>query len=505
MRPSTIAGFDLHRPLGVGGMGQVWLGSKAAVDGIRKQVAIKLVPSVAASGRARRRFLDEARLSVLLRHSNIVQVFDVGIDGDVGFIVMEWVDGIDLAHAVATRASSQPWPHHVVGFIIGELLQALDYAHNLHHSQRPLGLIHRDISPHNILLSAHGEVKLADFGIARSLIARATDMTMAGKWRYMAPEQLRGDPCGPPTDLFAVGVLLHELLDGEPFRGDRSDTRRRNAPALRKPAPEPLDRLRHWLLAHDPAWRPTTAREALTLLRSWDGYRESSFDLAQLCAPLRPTTKGTASSDATHDTADGTATQPATDLESAEATTRTAAHPKACRSRLWRRTALWTTATALALVASGIGVWQWRQPEEFFRGGCPFDANLDGRIDFIGLVSATREQGSSVDLVILDGRDGHEIRRMPDRGEIQAFICSGPSVTGIWLKDGSETWTGADLDRPYSTDTVGSRDGNGVVRVDAKFAQPRWFPQPWTRVGASGFGAPASHEGDGTPGLVRQR
>lgn len=191
---SRLEGYDFHRPLGAGGMGQVWLGSKKPVDGIRKHVAIKLVPSVAASGRARKRFLDEARVSALLRHSNIVQVLDVGVEGDVGFIVMEWIDGVDLNQAM----TQGPWPPHVIGFVIGELLQALDHAQNLQHERRPLELIHRDISPHNVLVSRHGEVKLADFGIARSRVAKATDMGIGGKWRYMAPEQLRGDPSRRP-------------------------------------------------------------------------------------------------------------------------------------------------------------------------------------------------------------------------------------------------------------------------------------------------------------------
>ena len=485
---SRVGGYDFHRPLGAGGMGQVWLGSKEAVDGIRKHVAIKLVPSVAASGRARKRFLDEARVSVLLRHSNIVQVFDVGVEGDVGFIVMEWIDGVDLNQAM----TQGPWPPHVIGFVIGELLQALDYAHNLQHERRPLELIHRDISPHNVLVSRHGEVKLADFGIARSRVAKATDMGIAGKWRYMAPEQLRGDASRPQTDLYAIGIILHELLGGSPFRSNQMDLARLDVPALGRPAPEALDQLRRWLLADDPGQRPPSARAALRLLQAWEHYRDASSELAYICSTQR---HGVAMWNASP-TFDASQTEPATGQQTATAVTRTSMLPEALRrdhardETRRRHVLLWSVAGALAVASAGVGAWQWStntpanaSEDKFFRAGCPLDANLDGTIDVLGFLARTREPTGNFDMVLIDGSDGHEIRRWDDRPMLSSLACVHPTTVGVAYANSrlNEVWHGGDTEHPFATgeNALSFKDGNAVIPVPEALLAERAYKPPF--------------------------
>lgn len=267
------------------------MGRRHAMGGASKTVAIKLLAShLATKPSYRRMFVDEARLTMMLTHSNIVQVFDVGEHDGRSYLVMEWIDGLDLSRLAADlRERGAAFELHVVAHIIGELLRALAYAHGLDDGDGGNTLVHRDISPHNVLISVSGEVKLSDFGVARLASEETSGVHVRGKLRYMPPEQVRGDSKHATTDLFAVGAVMHELLDGTRFRaGLERDALfgmviKGEAPPLsRAGVPPELQALRDALLAADRHARVQSAREALELLRRWPGYRNAADELAQL-------------------------------------------------------------------------------------------------------------------------------------------------------------------------------------------------------------------------------
>ncbi|MCB9567641.1 MAG: protein kinase [Myxococcales bacterium] len=286
-----IGTYELLRRLGSGGMAEVWMARRVAAEGITKSVALKLLTSRAGDERYRRMFIDEARLSMLLNHSNIVQVFDVGVDQGIYFLAMEWVDGLNLAQLRAVaEVRDLAISDALAAHIVGELLQALAYAHTVTHEGRPLALIHRDVSPQNVLVSLSGGIKLADFGIARLAHDETSGLHVKGKLRYMAPEQLSGASRAPTVDLYAVGAILHELLGGVRFReGDDEAAIIAQISAAEIPpltrtdvAPE-LEALRRGLLEPDPALRIQSAVEALDRLAAWPGYRNETLALARLC------------------------------------------------------------------------------------------------------------------------------------------------------------------------------------------------------------------------------
>jgi hypothetical protein len=283
---------ELLRKIGSGGMAEVWMGRKGKVGGVSKAVAVKLMAgALAADPRYRRMFLEEARVSMMLTHSNIVQVFDVGQEEAHGYLVMEWVDGLNLAQiGQLMRESNEILPLHVTAHIIGELARALAYAHTVTSEGASLGVVHRDVSPQNVLVSVSGEVKLTDFGVARVAHEDTSGLHVKGKLRYMAPEQLAGH-CGAPTmDLYALGAVFHELLDGRKFRHDVEDVQLYAqavggvVPELTNPdIPQELDELRLALLEPDPNRRLQSADTVLDMLGGWPGYRNAAAELAKIC------------------------------------------------------------------------------------------------------------------------------------------------------------------------------------------------------------------------------
>ncbi|NVB37007.1 serine/threonine protein kinase [Pseudenhygromyxa sp. WMMC2535] len=290
-----LGNYTLSRRLGVGGMGEVWMGQREALGGAAKKVAIKVLS--ADKGRdpmARRMFLDEARLSMLLHSSNIVQVFDADeAEDSTCYMVMEWVDGLNLSELCAKlRESGEQLSDTMSAFVIGEVLKGLAYAHELHVEGEIRTIVHRDISPQNVMISRSGEVKIMDFGIARLASEDTSGIHVKGKLRYMPPEQLRGETREPTLDLFAVGAMLHELLDNQKFRGGVVDEGRlfgvifegQIPPMTRDPKtiPYELDELRKDLLAPDPSQRVQRARDAFRRLAGWSGYRDVRFELDEL-------------------------------------------------------------------------------------------------------------------------------------------------------------------------------------------------------------------------------
>ena len=287
-----LANYELLYRLGRGGMAEVWMARMSAGEQISKAVAIKLLmPPRVEDERYRRMFVEEARLTMLLGHSNIVQVFDAGSFRGAAYLVMEWVDGLNLYDLTRlARVRRLPFPNALAAHVIGEVLQALAYAHTVTRNGEPLGLIHRDVSPQNVLISVSGEVKLADFGIARLAHDETSGLFLKGKVRFMPPEQVSGVSNAPTVDLYAVGAILHELLEGVPYR-DSVDNPARYAvvenckvPDLRRrDVPVELDTLRRRLLEPEVKKRVGSALEALEILRTWSGYRNETLALARLC------------------------------------------------------------------------------------------------------------------------------------------------------------------------------------------------------------------------------
>lgn len=262
-----------------------------------KFVAIKLIADhYVGDDRYARMFRSEAELAAVLSHANIVQVFDEGEEDGRSFLIMEWVDGLNLLKlgAVLSLLDDEHRRFRVVSYIIGQLLHALNYAHSItSFDGSPLGVVHRDVSPQNVLVSNHGEVKLTDFGVAYHNFEESSGIHVKGKVRYMSPEQLAGKTRSPTVDLYAVGALLHELLDGKKFRGELEDGQELfttvlsgHVAPLSRPAPPELERLRLALLQPDATQRLQTAEDAIAMLKRYPGYGDARDELTKLCGSL---------------------------------------------------------------------------------------------------------------------------------------------------------------------------------------------------------------------------
>ena len=212
--------------LGRGGMGAVHLAMTRGPQGFVKLVVLKtLLPELIRSEAARRMFLEEARVSARIAHPNVVQVYEVFDYDGVPTMVMEYLEGRALSIVIGDEPSRLPLRMYV--YVIGHVLAGLHAAHELRdYDGTPVGLIHRDVSPHNVFLQFDGRVKVLDFGIAKAARSEVTTQTgeLKGKLRYMAPEQLRGDrDIDRRADVFSVGVMLWEALAGRRMWADLTD------------------------------------------------------------------------------------------------------------------------------------------------------------------------------------------------------------------------------------------------------------------------------------------
>ncbi len=218
--------YTLLERIAVGGMAEVWKARMRGVEGFQKTVAIKrILPHMTDNAEFVGMFIDEAKLAAQLTHPNIVHIYDLGKIGRDYYIAMEYVDGRDLRSLLnAGRRKGMPLPLGLSLLIAARLASALDYAHRKRDFEdRELGLVHRDVSPQNVLLTAEGDVKLCDFGIAKA-VSKASQTQMGalkGKLQYMSPEQAWGRPVDGRSDLFSLGAVLFEMVTGERlFAGD---------------------------------------------------------------------------------------------------------------------------------------------------------------------------------------------------------------------------------------------------------------------------------------------
>jgi serine/threonine protein kinase len=286
--PHAFGRYTLTQRIGEGGMAEVYLAQVTVAEGLSKRVVVKKIrKEFADQPEFTRMFVDEAKIALGLNHANIVQVFDFGQVHGSFYLAMELVEGLDLMGLIHTvRARGERMPVVIAAYIAHQAASGLAYAHQRRDDfGTPLGIVHRDISPHNIMLSLAGTVKILDFGIARTA-ARARqqveggavirergddsgDVTIQGKIAYMSPEQARGGPLDQRSDIYSLGVVLYELLSGElVFRHrDRlvalEQVRTRPLASLRTLLPElpaELAALVDRALARDPAERWDTAR-----------------------------------------------------------------------------------------------------------------------------------------------------------------------------------------------------------------------------------------------------
>ncbi|NVJ22681.1 protein kinase [Myxococcus sp. AM011] len=225
-QPIPFGKYLLLDRVNIGGMAEVWRGKQFGASGFERLVAIKrILPNIAEDEEFISMFIDEAKISVQLSHANIAQIYELGQIVSSYFISMEYIPGKDMrAIFDRCRKKGEPAPVPLVAFCLSKMCEGLDYAHRKKDGMgRDMNIVHRDISPQNVLISFEGEVKVIDFGIAKAA-GKATKTQagiLKGKFGYMSPEQIRGLPLDRRSDVFAIGVCLYEMLTGERlFVGD---------------------------------------------------------------------------------------------------------------------------------------------------------------------------------------------------------------------------------------------------------------------------------------------
>ena len=217
--------YTLLRKFADGGMAEIYLGLQQGPSGFQRPVVVKAIrEQFTANPHLRHTLVDEAHVAMSLRHSNIVQVLDLGSAAGRDFLILELVDGWDLDRILRAAIDANcPLPQNLALHIAAETCRALSYAHARTSQGKPRGIVHRDISPHNILVSEQGEVKLTDFGIAH--VEDKREQTVAGiikgKVNFMSPEQAAGEPLDARSDLFALGSVLYLMVTGKrPFASE---------------------------------------------------------------------------------------------------------------------------------------------------------------------------------------------------------------------------------------------------------------------------------------------
>jgi serine/threonine protein kinase len=301
----SLERYDVLDRIAIGGMAEVFLAKAYGAHGFEKTLAIKrILPELARDREFEERFIAEAKVAVRLSHANVVQVFDFGRFEESLFIAMEYVDGLDLAALLRRlRDDNRNIPLPAAFHIAIEIMRGLDFAHQH-------GVVHRDVSPSNILLSRAGEVKIADFGIA--VAARTGNQQTAGtgprkvmgKWRYMSPEQARGDRLDTRSDLFSAASVIYELFTGvKLFPGVEAEEIIKNihempipkVGSVRPGLPSRLDEILSGPLARRPLERPPRPAQTLRSLIELS-YESSivatSLDVADVVNAVLPPREG---------------------------------------------------------------------------------------------------------------------------------------------------------------------------------------------------------------------
>ena len=282
--------YELIEPIATGGMAEVYRARMRGVEGFQKIVAIKrILPHLTDNQEFLTMFVDEAKLAAQLQHPNIVQIYDLGKIERSYYIAMEYVDGRDLRSILRTLEEKQArLPLGLAMFITSRLAAGLDYAHHKHDLQgTAMALVHRDVSPQNVLISYDGDIKLCDFGIAKaaSKASHTRSGALKGKLQYMSPEQAWGKDIDSRSDIFSVGLVLYEMLTGR--KGFAGDSELSILEQVRSPRLIPPREL-------DPAIPPEVERVVMRALKEnpEDRYQtaaELASDLGNILQVIRPT------------------------------------------------------------------------------------------------------------------------------------------------------------------------------------------------------------------------
>lgn len=289
----TVGRYTLLRRIATGGMAEVYVARSKGISGFEKKVAIKkILPQHAHNERFIDMIVDEAKITVSLTHPNIAQVYELGLEGkDAYFIVMELVDGRPLNKLMqrVDERGLMTIPVEHSAHVMSEVAKGLDHAHRQRDQRgNPLSIVHRDISPQNVLISYQGDVKLIDFGIARAegRIAQTSHGVIKGKLRYLAPEIAMGEEPDHRADVFCCGIVLFEMLTGEAMFAPRSDLEaiemaseaRVRSPRSRNPkVPVDLDEIVMRALRRDRKDRYQTAKDLHSELRRFLNQAYPSF------------------------------------------------------------------------------------------------------------------------------------------------------------------------------------------------------------------------------------
>src|SRR5215831_17393005 len=265
-KPVPFGKYYLLERINVGGMAEVFKAKTFGVEGFERLLAVKrILPNIAEDEEFITMFIDEAKIAVQLQHANIAQIFDLGKVDESFFIALEYVHGRDMRSIFdRMRNKGESLPIAMACYVTMQVCEGLDYAHNKRDGQgQELNLVHRDISPQNVLCGYDGEIKLIDFGIAKAAgkASKTQAGILKGKFGYMSPEQVRGLPIDRRSDIFSVGIVLYELLTNERLFVGESDfstlEKVRNVEIMppssyNKKIPEELERIVLKVLAKDP-------------------------------------------------------------------------------------------------------------------------------------------------------------------------------------------------------------------------------------------------------------
>ena len=297
----TYGSYQLLKRLATGGMAQIYLARRPGSDAPDKLLVLKrILPHLSENDEFVRMFLDEARIAARLAHPNVVQIYDLGAEADTFFIAMEYIHGVDARRLwKRSETAGRPLPVSLVCRILLEACAGLDYAHKKTDAAgRPLGIVHRDVSPQNILVTFDGGVKVVDFGIAKAADQATVTRSgvLKGKYSYMSPEQAAGQRVDRRSDVFALGVVLHELLTGGRLFKRHSDmltlsaVAECNVPAPSQVAPRvpaELDAIVLKALAKEPDARFQHAQDLQRALEGWLAAQAQPSGTADLAAFMK--------------------------------------------------------------------------------------------------------------------------------------------------------------------------------------------------------------------------
>lgn len=290
----VLGRYELLLPIAQGGMAEVWAARLHGTRGFKKFVAVKtMLPGSIDDTRLEQMFMEEAELASRIHHPNVVGTLELGEQDGMLYLVMDWVDGEPLSYVLKQAGQHGGMPLPIAVNLIGQACQGLHSAHELQDDDgKLLGVVHRDISPQNILVTYAGTAKVVDFGIAKAT-HRTSGLTqdgeLKGKLAYMAPEQLRGRPVDRRADLFSLGIVLYLLTTGRhPFKGDHPGETLQNicsevpivAPSsLLEDFPRELEAVILKAIQRDPDQRFATALEFLQALeKAMPSAMEASFE-----------------------------------------------------------------------------------------------------------------------------------------------------------------------------------------------------------------------------------